>query len=752
MRITLRLIVSLIVAVAAVAIVSAYIQVNQDRGQLQQDLERRARLLALGLQDAVESLIAEGPSPKLESLVEKFGNREKLYGVGVYDPQGKPLAITSGLKSALTQTPRVVATSLSQRVDMSEFDRIGGKRVYIYSLPLEDQTGHTGALAIIYDTAFIRSQLSRIWLLSSERILVQMFLISLVTLLVVRWNIMGPLAKFAEWTKRLRSGVPGETLAAPKGGLFEPIVHEVSTLARHLSAARTAAEQEARLREAADSLWTPERLRENVKGKLKGKPLFVISNREPYSHLRRERKTEVIVPAGGLVTALEPVLRASGGVWIAHGSGDADFDVVDEKNRIRVPSDDPLYTLKRVALTGEEEAGYYYGFSNEGIWPLCHIAHTRPTFRSADWAQYTKVNRKFAEIALDEMKDVAEPCILIQDYHFALLPKIIKDKRPDARIAIFWHIPWPNPEAFGICPWQREILTGMMGADLIGFQTQFFCNNFLDTVDRTLETRIDWERFAILKEGVTTIVKPFPISVAFPSAFQDVFGDEEPRQDKAAMLKGLGVKARYLGVGVERMDYTKGILERFWAIERFLEKYERYQGEFVFVQLGAPSRTLIKRYKDFLAETDREVERINARFRRRDWKPIVYLKKHHSHKEILPYYKNADICMVTSLHDGMNLVAKEFVAVRDDGRGVLILSRFTGASRELRDALIVNPYDIEELADAIRAGLEMDPEEAAVRMGRMRDVVREHNIFRWAGTLIEALVKIPMDWKATLDK
>jgi trehalose 6-phosphate synthase len=744
MRITLRLALSLILTVTAVAVVSAYFQVNQDRGQLQEDLERRARLLALGLQGTVEPLIGSRSLKSLESLVEKFGNRERLYGVAVYDAQGRPLAMTPSLKAVLREAPSVVGASQTQLVDLSEFDRLGGKRVHVYSLPLTGESGPSGALVIIHDASFIRKQLSRIWLMTFERILVQMFLISFVTLVVVRWNITGPIAKLAEWTKRIRAGGPEDTMAVPKAGLLEPIAREVTTLAIHLSAARKAAEREARLREAAESLWTPERLREFVKGRLRGKPLFVISNREPYSHLHRERKTEVIVPAGGLVTALEPVLRASGGMWIAHGSGDADFEVVDEGNRIRVPPDEPLYTLKRVALTGEEEAGYYYGFANEGLWPLCHIAHTRPIFRAADWTQYVKVNQKFASAALEEMKDVTEPCVLIQDYHFALLPKMIKDKRPDARIAIFWHIPWPNPEAFGICPWQKEILSGMMGADLVGFQTQFFCNNFLETIDRTLETRIDWDRFAVLKEGITTVVKPFPISVAFPAAFQDVLTRNEPAQGKDSLFKGLGVKARYLGVGVERMDYTKGVLERFWAIERFLEKYERYRGEFVYVQLGAPSRTSIKHYKDFLSQTEREAERINVKLKTRDWKPIIFLKRHHSHQEILPFYRNADVCMVTSLHDGMNLVAKEFVAVRDDGGGVLILSRFTGAARELPDALIVNPYDTEELAEAIRQALEMPPEQKSARMGRMRDQIREHNVFRWAGTLIEELVKIPV--------
>jgi trehalose-6-phosphate synthase len=469
----------------------------------------------------------------------------------------------------------------------------------------------------------------------------------------------------------------------------------------------------------------------------------VVSNREPYMHIRKGRKVECMVPAGGLVTALEPVLRASGGTWIAHGAGDADFEVVDGKNHLKVPPDDPHYTLRRVPLTKEEENGYYYGFSNEGMWPLCHIAHTRPVFRAEDWAQYQAANHKFAEAVVEELNGVEEPCVLIQDYHFALLPRMIKELRPDARIAVFWHIPWPNPEAFGICPWQRELLYGMLGADLVGFHTQFHCNNFLDTVDRTLESRIDWERFAVKKGGQTTLVKPFPISVAFPDPFQDVPAEPgAPTEDRAALLKEMGIKTKFLGVGVERMDYTKGVLERFHGIERFLEKYPHYQGAFTFVQLGAPSRTHIKRYHDFLAEVEQEAERINWKFKTKDYKPIMFLKKHHSHQEILPYYRLADVCMVTSLHDGMNLVAKEFVAARADEGGVLMLSRFTGAVRELRDALIVNPYDAEQLADSIRFALEMEPEEQSARMRRMRETLREHNIYRWAGNLIEELTRI----------
>jgi trehalose 6-phosphate synthase len=454
----------------------------------------------------------------------------------------------------------------------------------------------------------------------------------------------------------------------------------------------------------------------------------------------------VIVPPSGLVTAIEPVLDACDGTWIAHGSGNADAEVVDTHDRLRVPPDDPRYTLRRVWLTKEEEEGYYYGFANEGLWPLCHIAHTRPLFRAADWQYYQEVNRKFMTAVLEEIENVAKPVVLVQDYHFALLPRMIKEKRPDARVAIFWHIPWPNPEAFGICPWQRQLVDGLLGADLIGFHIQSHCNNFLETVDRVVESRVDWEHFSALRQDHRTLVRPFPISVAFTD--DDAAGNNDTGFDypeRSALLRSLGAEAMFMGIGVDRVDYTKGILERFLAIERFLEKFPSYQGKFTFVQIGAPSRTHIKRYHDLLAEVEAEAERINWRFQGGKWKPIVFLKRQHSHQEIEPYYRAADLCLVTSLHDGMNLVAKEFLAARRDERGVLILSQFTGAARELRDALLVNPYDIDQTAEAIRAALEMEPEEKQLRMHRMRKYIREHNIYQWAGNLITELVELRLD-------
>jgi trehalose 6-phosphate synthase len=555
-----------------------------------------------------------------------------------------------------------------------------------------------------------------------------------------------PIAKMAQWLKELRAGEAVTNPDLSGEDVLKPITREVTHLATSLQMARASAQKEARLREAADSLWTAERLRVYQQAALEDSRLFVVSNREPYEHVRRGGSIEARVPASGLVTAMEPILRACAGTWIAHGAADADHETVDSNDRLRVPPDEPRYTLRRVWLTREEEERYYYGFANEGLWPLCHIAHTRPIFRAEDWEAYRGVNAKFAHALLEEMNGAHNPVVLVQDYHFALLPRMIKEQRPDARVAIFWHIPWPNPEAFGICPWQSELLEGLLGADLVGFHIQSHCNNFLETIDRTLESRIEWERYAVNKGGHFTLVRPFPISVDFKDAPPYVSnGHAALRLERGSLLKRLGIETDYLAIGVDRLDYTKGIPERFRGVERFLERYPSYVGRFALVQIGAPSRVHIERYQNLIAEVEREAERINRRFQSKHWKPIVFLKQHHNHSEIEPFYRVSDLCLVTSLHDGMNLVAKEYVAARDDEGGALILSLFTGASRELQDALIVNPYDTEQLAEAIHVALTMDPRQRRERMRRMRRVVKQHNIYRWAANLIAAVSEIRVE-------
>ncbi len=743
---SVRLIVSLIVGVTLVSLGFSYYQVVQEKRGLRGEVERRAEVLGESIASNVEKSWEVGPDRELQRIVQRFGNREHLLGVAIYDRQGKLIAITPDLSNALTTSPHALTQALAEDHEQSEFVRLGQIPVHIQALPLERKDELIGGLAVIHDVSYIRAESLRVWREAFVRVLAQVFLIVLITLMIVRWSITGPIARAAQWMRALRMGKISARQEMPDLDLFRPLAREVATMAASLNQARSAAESEARLRSAGESMWTADRLSVQVRNRLDGSRLIVVSNREPYMHQRNGKSLDVVVPASGLVTALEPILNACDGTWIAHGNGNADLETVDANDRLRVPPDDPRYTLRRVWLSKEEEEGYYYGFANEGLWPLCHIAHTRPIFRAQDWQHYEEVNRKFTEAVLEEIEDTPKPVILVQDYHFALLPRMIKERRPDARVAIFWHIPWPNTEAFGICPWQRQLVDGLLGADLIGFHIQSHCNNFLQTVDRVVESRVDWEHFSVLRRDHRTMVRPFPISVDLT----DDDSAENPNQssaylERSTLLRALGVEATYLGIGVDRVDYTKGILERFLAIERFLEKSPSYQGKFTFVQIGAPSRTHIKRYHDLLAEVEAEAERINWRFQSGKWKPIVFLKRQHSHQEILPYYRAADLCLVTSLHDGMNLVAKEFLAARQDECGVLILSQFTGAARELRDALLVNPYDIDQTAEAIRVALEMEPEEKQMRVQRMRRVIKEHNIYRWAGNLITELCEVRLD-------
>jgi alpha,alpha-trehalose-phosphate synthase [UDP-forming] len=743
---SLRLILSLIVCITLVSLGFSYYQVLQEKRALRSDLERHAEDLGESVASNVEKSWEGGSERGLQRLVQRFANREHLLGVAVYDRQGKVIAITSGLSAVLTTMPRDVSQAMADAHQESEFVHLGKDQVHIFALPLHRQEQIAGGLAVVHDVTYIHEQSIRAWREVFLRVLVQVFFIVLITVLIVRLSIARPIARAAQWMRALRMGRVSSHQQMPDLDLFRPLAWEVVTLAESLSQARTAAENEARLREASESMWTAEKLAVQVQTRLNGGRLFVVSNREPYSHQRNGKSVEVVVPPSGLVTALEPVLVACDGTWIAHGSGNADAETVDSHDRLRVPPNDPRYTLRRVWLSKEQEEGYYYGFANEGLWPLCHIAHTRPLFRAQDWQHYEDVNRKFTEAVLEEIKGVSKPVVLVQDYHFALLPRMIKEKRPDARVAIFWHIPWPNQEAFAICPWQRQLIDGLLGADLIGFHIQSHCNNFLQTVDRAVESRVDWEHFSVLRQNHRTIVHPFPISVQLTNTEATESDNHRVNYlERSTLMHSLGGEAAFLGVGVDRVDYTKGIPERFRAIERFLEKYPKYQGQFTFVQIGAPSRTHIKRYHDLLAEVEAEAERINWRFQTGKWKPIHFLKRQHSHEEIERYYNAADLCLVTSLHDGMNLVAKEFVAARRDERGVLVLSQFTGAARELRDALLVNPYDVDQTAEAIRAALEMEPEEKQARMHRMRRVVKEQNIYRWAGSLITELCELRLE-------
>ncbi|MDQ6433900.1 trehalose-6-phosphate synthase [Mesorhizobium sp. LHD-90] len=516
----------------------------------------------------------------------------------------------------------------------------------------------------------------------------------------------------------LRRRAPAQPLAAP---LLDP------------APALREGEKNGRSPDEAFMQWSPEMLRQILANELPDTELIVVSNREPYVHEHGEDGIELKVPASGLVSALEPITRTCAGTWIAHGGGSADRETVDRNGHIMVPPDAPAYTLRRVWLSEEEYKGYYLGFANEGLWPLCHIAFTRPIFRAADWECYQAVNRKFAEAVVEEAK-TKRPIVLVQDYHFALLPRLIRERLPEAIIITFWHIPWPNSEVFSVCPWREQILDGMLGSSILGFHIQLHCNNFVESVDRFLESRVDREGAAISYGGQTTLVHSYPISIEWPEAEERVQTAAEARR-KVLERYGLppGVK---LAVGVERLDYTKGILDRFHALDEFFHQHSDWIGRLVFLQIAAPSRGTLPAYQALHQECLDLVAEINERYGRDGYQPIVLLPEHHDHTDLSELFRAADLCVVSSLHDGMNLVAKEFVAARDDEAGVLVLSAFAGASRELLEALIVNPFDPSGMGEAFFQALTMPPDEQAMRMRRLREVVRSNNVYRWAGSML----------------
>jgi trehalose 6-phosphate synthase len=480
--------------------------------------------------------------------------------------------------------------------------------------------------------------------------------------------------------------------------------------------------------------WSPQTLHDLLNTTLSEAQIIIVSNREPYIHNRGENGIELQTPASGLVSALEPVMRACGGTWIAHGSGSADQETVDANDRLQVPPSAPSYTLRRVWVTEEEQNGYYYGFANEGLWPLCHVAFVRPTFREEDWRHYQRINARFAEAVVSEAK-TKDPIVLVQDYHFALAPRMIRERLPDATIITFWHIPWPNAETFGICPWKQEIIDGLLGSSIIGFHTRFHCNNFFDTVDRFIESRIDRENASVTLGGHETMIRPYPISIDWPPAALVGQPPVDACRQKVFARFGLPPDAK-LAVGIERFDYTKGILDRMQSIDALLTIRPEWRGKFTFVQVAAPTRSKLASYSKLQSEALALADEINARHGSEGYKPIRLVVRHHEPTEVFELFRAADLCIVSSLHDGMNLVAKEFVASRDDNQGVLILSTFAGASRELTEALIVNPYDTRAMAESINTALRMPPEEQGERMHLMRQQVRDQNVYRWAGRML----------------
>ncbi len=751
----IRLILALAVCVTVVSVGFAYVDVLAHRHVLRQELGKRARWMGMSIAPEMESAVRSGDLPAIRRTTQAAKNRTGALGLAIYDASGKLLAgvgpeeVIDGLGSG------PILRTLEKGIETSQFGKQGRWKWLERTFPLRDGSRMVGSMALLVDASYIHADVNAVWGRSFVLLAVCVVLIAVITAGMVSWFLIRPVSRTAERLRRLRTGhekalEPNLDPKVSDPALLSPITREVETIARSLQAARAAASAEARLREAGEQLWTAEKLAAHIRSREGSGRIFVVSNREPYMHVRRGREIECVVPPSGLVTALEPVLRACDGVWVACGSGDADAEKVDAFDRLRVPPDDPKYTLRRVWMSEEEEAHYYDGFANEGLWPLCHIAHTRPVFRSADWECYQRINERFAQALVAEMEDCPDPVVFVQDYHFALLPRMVKQARPDARVAIFWHIPWPNPEAFGICPWQAELLDGMLGADLIGFHIPAHCHNFLLTVDRVLESRTSYEHLTTRRQGHVTTVRPYPVSVSGESVLHKTGAEQEPQEEerslaRAQLLAPFGVRAESIALGVDRLDYTKGILERMAAFEQLLEEWPRYRERIAFVQIAAPSRARIPAYADLRQRVREMTARINTRFQTAHWKPVTLIERQCSHEEVSRWYSAADLCMVTSLHDGMNLVAKEYVAARGDEDGVLILSKFTGAAMELEDALLVNPYDTAGVAEAMRRGLEMNRDERRERMRRMRRQVLEHNIYLWAASVLGDLRELRIE-------
>lgn len=485
--------------------------------------------------------------------------------------------------------------------------------------------------------------------------------------------------------------------------------------------------------------WTKEILQQFARERLADYKLIVVSNREPYIHTHVNGAIECMQPASGMAAALDPVMQACGGAWVAHGSGDADREVTDSQDRIQVPPDDERYTLRRVWLPPEQEQGYYYGLANGGLWPLCHIAFTRPVFRPGDWQHYREVNRLFADAVLEEAGD-KPTFVFIQDYHFGLLPRLLKNRNPNLITAQFWHIPWPNRETFRAFPWKEELLDGLLANDLLGFHLRYHCHNFLETVDRAIEALVNVEQSEITRGGRTTLVRPFPISIDFEE-HNELAATAEVDREMERWRRRLELDGMLLGLGIDRLDYTKGIPDRLRALDHYFEHHPEYRGRVKFLQIAVPSRTQVPEYKRIDEEVESLVSEINARWQCGAWKPIVLIKRHQGPVSMMALHRLAHFCFVSSLHDGMNLVAKEFVASRSDEHGVLILSKFTGASIELGEALQVNPFAVDECAEAIAKALEMPAAEQRRRMHRMRAAIAENNIYRWAAKIVSTLTK-----------
>ena len=720
MRLSLRFLLPLAMVLAGLAYAVIPLVDTLTLKWFVRDLEMRAEVIGRTVEASLSDLLVSESKAKLPTFLDRLIQDERLFAIGFCDRNNSLLHATQLYPDAVScEGSTTIEAGQTAVVHLPHGD------VHVAALEIKGSGRLLGRLMLVHDMSWVERRSSDTkWYLFYLFVVIGV-VISLVTVLVAHLSWRG-------WVAGVRGMLRGEGLI----GLIrdQKQMPELQPVAQELRALIQDLESDKRMRDESQMSWTPTTLKAILHDHLAGEEVLIVSNREPYIHNWAGEQIKVQVPASGVVTALEPVMRACSGVWIAHGSGSADREVVDGRSHVQVPPDAPAYEIRRIWMHPEEEDGYYYGFANEGLWPLCHLAHVRPIFRSSNWQLYKDINERFAMAVVEEAK-TDNPVVLVQDYHLALVPKMVRDHLPNATIITFWHIPWPNSERYAICPWYREILEGLLGSSILGFHTRFHCSNFIDTIDRSLEARIDREDSTISYGGKLTAVKHYPISIEWPSRLV-------PHQPpvpvcRSTVREALGLpQDQRIGIGVERLDYTKGILERFLAIERLLELEPQWVGNFSFVQIAAPSRSRIDEYQQLQEQMIALAERINDKFRR-SGRNAIYLKiEHHDPQDIATYYRAADLCVVSSLHDGMNLVAKEFVAARDDEQGVLILSQFTGAAAELAEALVVNPYNIDQCAAALHLALTMSGTEQRARMRSLRGIVQEFNVYRWAGRML----------------
>ena len=717
-----RFILALLLGLSLLTWIASGLVQTTVRKWFERDVNSRAQLVLVGARQSLANAWYGEPKDIQKQLMD-LARDERVMGAAVCDVDLNPRLKTPGFPEefgcwAVGSRVRTADPSGGSAAHLQEWNTVATLptgRVHVSVMPITNLGQELGFAIMLHDLSYIerREVQARTFLIVGFGILAIMAFV--VPMFVAR-------RARSDWSLELRSMLRG---GGKQRREFQPILSDVQELVGRMASDR----------EDAPGLWTASRLKQTLNRHLHGEKIVILANREPYIHqYTDDGRIEVQHPASGLVTALEPVMRACSGVWVAHGGGDADRETVDRNDHVRVPPGEESYHIRRVWLSEEEQQGYYYGFSNEGLWPLCHVAHARPEFRAEDWRQYCKVNQKFADAVCSEV-DSKDPIVLVQDYHFALAPAMIRKRLPAATVIVFWHIPWPNAEQMGICPWHNELLEGLLGSSILGFHTQLHCNNFLDSVDRYLETRIDREHNAVVMQGHRTLIRPYPIALEWPVRWVETAPVAE--DCRAQVWRDLGLKPNaLLGIGVDRLDYTKGVEERLLAVELLLERHPEFRGRFSFAQLAAPSRTKIVRYQELNDRVERLADRINHRFGIQGYQPIILLRSHHEPPEVFRFFRAADLCYVSSLHDGMNLVAKEFVAARTDLKGVLVLSEFTGAARELTEALIVNPYDLESSSDALATALTMPVEEQRDRMRSMRSLLIEFNVYRWAGKML----------------